>query len=659
MNDFNYNQQLIKLREDKEISVKQAAKGIGISSFRLFLFEAGYFRPKGKTLEKIEAFYESKIDFEGEKDYPGEIVVTPHRKPKSRKKKLIASGSVTLTTLALIIAGTFIFMSGAKNTASAYGHTYQLMRAETMRVGSVGTDMVTGLKYYHVDSESEVISSAEHYSIIFYDRDSIMYFNECNYSINLAPYDKYPEIGTCRYHYRFGGRLGQNSYICYFELGSISTNAHITAEFLFDGKPATHLNTYEVKLSGGLDFNEEFIVGLINGQLMEAIESFNKLLTKTVGKEIDFYKDFLKDREIGRKVNFTRQMVGLSFLVPSVVIFFVAFSYFAYLSLSKRQASLINSEEAEDEVVGEKKPLPKDFHIPFAIPDYLVLKIGTASMILAIIFLILGFLGKVGVSALAVFANDGFMKAMKMTFVAVPFLRQFILVNSFKKEKELFYEILFSFLIYFIIATIETVIAGIAGVWGYDFTNLIYQYIPGSMFQVLVLHYLIYLFLFFQPKFIEKRGGAPLVIWRLCSLLPVGLLVASSLISNGYNLFYGVQKNIYISFWFPQATISISIVFIVFIYTMFFYRQHLYKTYGKRGTAFFIHSDRYMSILNTVYIALVLFIVVLTIILRKDQLAYYLGFAFDPWLLAFIPIMLLSKSAPSTVELYQYDEPLN
>ena len=44
----SYNAQLVKLREERNLTIKEAAKGAKVNRFMLFLFENGYFRPRGK-----------------------------------------------------------------------------------------------------------------------------------------------------------------------------------------------------------------------------------------------------------------------------------------------------------------------------------------------------------------------------------------------------------------------------------------------------------------------------------------------------------------------------------------------------------------------------------------------------------------------------------
>ena len=168
----SYNQQLINLRRHAGLKLTSAAKLIGVSSFKLFLYENGYYRPKGKSLEKIETFYGVKIDFECEKDYPGPFNVFIKKKEKPIKKKLIVSWIVAFLSLALTITGSSLFGASARNKISLYGDTYTQMRDKTIETGKVGRDLVTDLEYYYLDADRFAGKGA----ISFFSTNSMLYF---------------------------------------------------------------------------------------------------------------------------------------------------------------------------------------------------------------------------------------------------------------------------------------------------------------------------------------------------------------------------------------------------------------------------------------------------------------------------------------------------
>ena len=78
----NYNTHLENLRKKKGLSLKEAAKEIGISRYMLYFYENGYFRPSKKALEKLNKFYEEEISLEGDDAYPA-----PNKEKTIKKEK--------------------------------------------------------------------------------------------------------------------------------------------------------------------------------------------------------------------------------------------------------------------------------------------------------------------------------------------------------------------------------------------------------------------------------------------------------------------------------------------------------------------------------------------------------------------------------------------
>ena len=216
MQIYYYNQQIAALREERGLTLKECAKGIGISAFRLSLYEMGYFRPKGKALAKIENFFNTKILFNGDRDYPGPIHIKVNkRKGMRRKTKLIISGSILLASLAFMLTGSLMFKNSTNSANSFYGKTYLELREKAVQGGRVGRDIVTNLEYYYLQEPD----GASNTSLTFYKTNSILYFNEISYSISLGS-TEHQEFGTGRFHMRFGDNLVETSYRCFFDIGS-------------------------------------------------------------------------------------------------------------------------------------------------------------------------------------------------------------------------------------------------------------------------------------------------------------------------------------------------------------------------------------------------------------------------------------------------------
>lgn len=653
MQIYHYNQQLVKLRQDKGLSLKEAAKGIGISYLSLYLFEMGYIHPSKKRLAKIEKFYDYKFNLIGDRDYPGPILVKPKKEQHHQKKKrLLTSIILIVVSLFGMFIGSSFMTNSTSSSTSRYGKTYIALREAAFERGKSGRDIITDAEYYylgHVDGSEEV-------SISFYKTENILYFNECNYSVSKGMVD-FPELGIARFHCKFGGSLADSSYRCFFDLGSSKTNDFFSFSAIYKGdKTFGKVENLQRIIKGDLELNDEYIHAIFKNAMAEAIYYLDNLVSETLSTPVDFYKDFLKDREQGRKVNFAMQMGGLVSLFPSIITFFIGLSIGAFTLAASRKRYLIPLQK--DGFEGEEKDnnLPKDIHLPFVIPDNFFLLVASVIKYLALILLIVSFFGNFGISFPSFFTSQVSLTTFRNLFIGSIFLEQFVMISSIRKEKTLFYQIIFNSLVYLFIASMETAIVGVSQAWGYSFGDFLYNYIPGGAYQILVLNYLIYFFMFFKPNFVK---GKYIIVWRLLSLLPLGLLVASIMISNSYDLVYGVEKNIYLKFWFPDSLSTVAFVGVAFIYISFLLRYLLKKRFGSEPSLRYIFSNRYMMISNSIYILLIVIIVLMDVLFFKNEYAYYFGFRNNYWLLTLIPFVFFLKCSPSTIEMIEKEVTLD
>ena len=629
MRGYTFNQQLHSLRLSQGLSRKEAAKAMGLTRLRLFLYEKGYFRPRGKAKEKIESYYGTTLDFEKENDYPSAI--NDENKPVfARKKRVVAYGIVTFAMAAILAVGTTMFVRSTKNDASLYGESYAALYQVARDSGKAGTEIVTNAPYHYVQAEDN-----NYASILFYDSSSFLHFNECRYAVNVYFID-HPELGWGRLDYRFGGDLASPSRRCYFTYGNTDYGSVLSCDALYDGQPVERVEHFKVHVAGNGNFDEETVKWLFNYYIGDAVFALDKILQRYFGENVSFMNHFVKDREQGRTVAFTLQLVGLSLLVVGLLGLFAGLSLLAY-SLLRR----LHLRQAV-EVVSPRRELPKDFHIPVAIPDFLLLGLVRALFVVSLLFLAISFLGKVGVGLAPVFYDATFLSVLRTAFMVTPFLWLLFVCRCSDDGGKILSEMTKSFLVFFFLAGMETMLIAVTNAWGYDFSALVYDYVPGSVFQVVALLFLIHFFLAFTPRFLQGRGTRAVVLWRLLSLLPLGLLAASVIVSNAHNLFYDVPQNIFISFWFPSSVLPATMASVFLIYGSFFLRLCFKRRYGP----FYLNGDRFALWDNLLSVLVLLLVYGFIILLRGNEYAYYLGLVNGEWMLTLVPFFLLCKSAP-------------
>lgn len=637
----NYNIHLYKLRTERGLSVKEAAKGAKVSRFMLFLYENGYFRPRGKTLRRLHAFYGEQISTQGLDAYPTPLIdiKTNKEKKKSQLIKRIVFGALSIVMLASSISGIVLFDKSVNNEESYYGEVYNDVKNAVIEEGNIGHDLITSLDYYKHDND--------HGTAIFYKTDNLLYFNEFLYAITYEKYGDFTE--RTRMHFKYGGSLSEESSICEFTCALLESGTFYTCTFYYNNEEVKEISNLNVVVKGKRDVTVEDTLFFINLEINYVHICFNNILKETTGKDYDFYNDFLPAREKGRIVNSSLQIASLYLMGIGIIGFFVFLGIFLRSLVSNIKPRLVVTKNSKAKE--ENKSLPKDLNIRFGIPDFFVSTIGRFLTMSAIVLMTISLIAKLGIiSTPKFFASDWFTNYMKDALIAGIFLRQFVSFVRLKKPEALLKTIIFDLFLFLFIATIESAIIAVTNAWGYDFASLVYSYIPSNIFEIVAIHYIIFLFLFFQPPFLSKAPKYVRYIWHSLSFLPLGFLVATYIISNAYNLTYNLSENIYVNFWFPNGFLPLSIVCVAFMYTAFFLRLFIEKKYGQRNAQLFFYGDRYNLIENLICCGFILIVGTVDLFFMKNQVAYYLGLGHTQWIFTLIPFIFLCKYSPNKQE---------
>ena len=637
----SYNVQLKKLRESHSLSIRECAKKIGISSIRLYLYEEGYFKPSKKAKKKIEEYFSTSISMEGLDAYPSPVLneIENDVDKKSLFKKRVIFGSLSLLMVGLTISGGILFSKSVDNVDPYYGETYVHARENVEIRGMLGHDLVTGLEYYQFERSAE----EEQGSIIFYKTDNLLYFNETSYS--TSSFD--PGMGKGRYHFIFGGPLGVNSNVCTFSYGSVSNGSYFTCTFDYQNKEVTEINDFVIRVQSDVEITEELAIKFINSKIgdMEFFLSSN-LLSDILGEDVSFYEDFLPSREQGRIINYYLQIIGLVLIIPGILLFFIFFWIFTRQMIVNIKPRLVGTSGPVENK--EYKPLPHDINMRVGLPDFVILVIARVLSVSAIFLMILGFISSIGVFPLpSFFHHPKYLSFLKISLLAGIFLNHFIVLGRHKKPDELLKKIVYNLYIFLLFATLETAIIGITNAWGYDFASLIYQYLPGNVFQVIAVQYIIYLFLFFQPPFLNEDKKVMRYIWHGFSLIPLAFLIVSYFVSNSYMLVYGVRENLYINFWFPNGFLALSMVSTLFMYTSFAFNLYKERKYGIKNSQIYSYGDRYTLIENSICVLYLILVGLFDLLFIHNQYGYYLGLGYNQWIFTLIPFIILMKYSPN------------
>ena len=640
---ISYNRQLIENREKAGLSLKAAAKAIGISSFRLFLYENGYARPRGKALGKIESFYGVPLDYSEDNEYPSRVPGT-EKPSKPRKRKLIVSGIITALAAGLFVGGTLLFGDSASVHTSNYGQTYNEVRAKAFEKGQHGRDLVTDLEYCYFGTESTGVNQG---SILFYKTNSFLYFNNSTFTNNVGFMDN-PELGICRMQFQFGGDMSRNSFICTFTCGSSKASFFFTGEVYFQNKLIDHFDKLVVHSQSEIPVTQELAVFLFNSQIEDVIKAFSNTLTLATGKEIHFYDDFLPAREQGRKANLAMQSWGLGMVFISIFAFFIAAMVFLFTLLSR-----VRPKETDERAI-EGAPLPKDLSPNFGIPDYILIWIarilGYGSLLVLIVVSLLNIVTKLP----PFFSDPGFLNFLRISFLVSPFIRLWVIAKSPASARVLLGEALKHGILHLFIATVETVLIAITQMWGYNIASLLSRFIPSTVFFVAALNYLVCFFLFITPSFVDTKKKA--VAWRLLSLLPALAIALATALDKVPDLVYGAKGNIYFDIWFSNASVLLSLTSILIIYGIFFVGVFYKRKYGGGLFHLYRNGNRYQLVVNVLCTLCIIVAGLVDLACSGNEYAYYLGLRTGAWIFALIPFVLLCKSGPDLSPLAHLDD---
>ena len=468
--------------------------------------------------------------------------------------------------------------------------------------------------------------------------------NECNYSTNITDFKT--GFGLGRYHFSFGGSLGVSSYVCTFNYGSITSGTYFSCQFDYNKEAVSQIRDFKVLVQGHEEVSEELAISLINDHIDDANIFLSGLMSETVGEGIDFYNDFLPAREMGRVMNFRLQIAGLSMLIIGIIFFFLFLWIFTRLMIVNIKPRLVNKTPSGEYT--KRIPLPEDINMRVGIPDTFLFIFAGALVYLSLFMMGLGLFSKLGLFALPAFFHDeGYLFFLQVSLLAGVFLQYFVNLGRHKTPASLLKNIVYYLYLFLFVASIETAVIVITNSWGYDIGSLVYKYLPGNIFQIIAVQYIIYLFLFFQPPFLNKRKKWVRILWHSLSVIPLAFLIVSYFISNAYALTYGVQENVFINFWFPNGFLPLSVVSTLFMYTIFFLSLFFEKKYGPRKAQLFFYGDRYTLIENLICVGYIIIVGLLDLLFIHKKYGYYLGLGFNYWIFTLVPLILLTKYSPN------------
>ena len=604
LNRPSINKELFNIRNKKKLSLKEAAKGLGINRLHLKLIERGYLNvskklePKfisyyklNKSFFKVNSNYITPIDIK----YDDDVDIEKKIRARARSKRTkIISGIVSALLLGAIVTGVYFF------------------NRDTIYPRANWTDEFTTFRDEYIsfckNSEDEYHAGVR--KCLEYPDDDEYYFKTDDFDMGM-PGQAVNASGTYidfsidllkvkifSYNQRKSGTITGTYEECtiraiftYKKLGEYSLPKIVLVD------RDLHDNTYypkseEYKKFYNYLFNEE------NGEFNQSINEFNNSL-KEISSSYTFEQLFNDTQKASAYQIFGFRLGFRLILFPSILLV-LSLAIFTYAMFKgrkikpkkeKKKPYVVHKFQYNTDVALTYRGFTEDIKFPLIIPEFVLRIIAIAILLLS----------SIGVAWLTneILSLQESSKAMDFNSYVSNFLVAGITLAFFIKldvyHKKTNRQLLENILIFFVFGLIfyiaECITYGCLATQRTIYSEIIKllsNLIPGNILWNLMLYSIIFLFLFTLPKSIEDQPHKVLM-WRLGSAIPTLLLIAAFIYKGTLR---GAMSP-YVSFLFHTNGLLSTAFAIFYLYALFFFQQYVNLKYGKEFMNTFLNSRRY------------------------------------------------------------------
>ncbi len=168
--------------------------------------------------------------------------------------------------------------------------------------------------------------------------------------------------------------------------------------------------------------------------------------------------------------------------------------------------------------------------------------------------------------------------------------------------------------------------------------NLAAGFTPPNMFGTICLYFVIMLFLFFTPRFIKTKRR--LIVYRLCSLIPVLIIFGTHFISKWSDLFFEEELPLWLRLMLNEEKIAFSVLCVGYLYLLYFLRLFYEHRYGTDSAQKIFNGNRFIWVKNGLSCLLIFLIVAVNQLLGLSSRALDFGWGQTTDLLLLVPLIL-------------------
>jgi hypothetical protein len=344
---------------------------------------------------------------------------------------------------------------------------------------------------------------------------------------------------------------------------------------------------------------KEAIETLVKSHLPELNSTFDTVISEKTGLNYSFYDGLAMDHYEGSKRLNTLSILSLFLIVMGTVliaanIFFLAF---CYIYGRKKDESPFYKLKTSPDVLSRSPHAKKDFFFGPFIPETIYEIVGIFFVFfgsLRILYYFFTFLGAITISG-----NDFTMvpEAFFYLFMIGMFLLYFIDFDIFLDDKRVFRNVVLYFLIFLVLYVFESVLM----IYLSNSNILLLKELGSNLsipnnFGTITCYFLMMMTLFYTPKNIKAHKGE--VCYRLLTIIPVLIIIISTLIYHYANTRWGWNLSIPVLYLFSSERTQFSLLCVIYLLGLYFLKLFYEKKYGKEKALALMGGNRFLLLKN-------------------------------------------------------------
>lgn len=653
-------------RLQKKLSLKAAAKELGISSLRLKLIEEGYLRvPKTKE-ENFVKFYKLDKNIFKNNNYYNEPLTSDVDNEEDLKKfrKKFSSKVFRIVSLAILLIslGTLSFGLYASNRIYVEP---RFVWNETF------TQFDNAVRAHHTDKEYDLLMLDDSYLITGVDTTNdaevtLHYLNSEHFAKDTYFIAHYPYLYPLSVDYNieyFISAYNNRLFAIAHYKGSDNDGHALTADcscyISENGERNVRPFYYQID-QGPYQFADEhsFIYQDVKNKINNTLPNCLTI----IDQQILHYQDanfgyqntisLLEDVRGMSKIYITYSTFGFYFTLISAIVLAVVSTLFLLSFLFRPKPAAIKEKKPTRlphvkfniaDVSLPTRELPSDIRMPLFVPECFIRVVGLFLILAFGICLNLSLFWETSADFELLKPNIDLTYSLSANFLTAGATLLFFLKLDIKHKQtpntivsDIFLLFMGGLIFYLIQIILYSAFTREGNVYSAIF-NLISTFIPGNIIWNLMLYSCLFLFLFVTPKNMNQKPYR-LLIFRLCSLIPTLLLLFAFIFDKLIKPYMATPY--FISCIFFTKGLAVTIFAIAYLYALYFIRLYYRFRFGNAAADIYFTSRRYLLMRNIAACTILLVIGGVDIYCKYRMPNNSFGLGNNIIFLALIPLIL-------------------